>query len=132
MGKLFLSDVLKDLAPPRLTRDFYDKFRISADNILESVYNNPFPSRFLSTISYFLSEFMEEDYVYELFAKNLKNFFTRCVFQYDYENYPIRFVGSFASKHADLVEKIAREYGIEIDLILESPMSGLIEYHSSF
>ena len=131
LGKLFLADVLKEVAPPRLIRDFYDTFRISADNILESVYNSPFPNRFLATVSYFLSEHLNEDYVYALFTKNLRDYFTRCVCQYDYKNYPIRFVGSFASKHSDIVEEIAREYGIKIDLILESPMSGLIEYHSS-
>lgn len=132
LGKNFLSDVLKDLAPPKLTKDFYEKFRISADNVLESVYNSSFPSRFLSTISYFLAGYLDNDYVHKLFIDNLKSYFTRCVCQYDYRRYPIRFVGSFASKHADLLEEVAREYDIEIDLILESPMSGLIEYHAAY
>lgn len=132
LGKHFLADVLKELAPQNLTRDFYDKFRISADNVMDSVYNSSFPNRFLATISYFLAGYLDNDYVYGLFTDNLRSYFTRCVCQYDYQRYPIRFVGSFASKHADILEEVAREYGIEIDLILDSPMSGLIEYHDSF
>ncbi|MDD2437076.1 MAG: hypothetical protein PHG27_00525 [Massilibacteroides sp.] len=130
LGKLFLSDVLKELVPPRLTRDFYDKVRISPETILESVYRSPFPNRFLETISYFLDAYLENDYVHELFLKNLRSYFSRCVCQYDYKSYPIRFVGSFASKHIDLLKVVAAEYGVKIDLVLESPMSGLIEYHA--
>jgi N-acetylglucosamine kinase-like BadF-type ATPase len=131
LGKMFLADVLKEIAPQRLVRDFYDKVRISPDRILESVYGGAFPNRFLATISYFLDAHLESEYVYELFMKNLRDYFTRCVCQYDYKNYPIRFVGSFAAKHIDLIYEVAAECGIEVDLILESPISGLIEYHAS-
>lgn len=46
LGKLFLSDVLKGLAPKDITTDFYEKFRITANDAMESVYNLPFPNRF--------------------------------------------------------------------------------------
>lgn len=131
LGKHFLADVLKDLAPPRLAQDFYDKFRITADHVLESVYNSPSPNRFLATISYFLDGYLNDEYVYGLYTDNLRNFFSRCVCQYNYRRYPIRFVGSFANKHADILHEIAQEFDMEIDLVLESPMSGLIEYHAS-
>ncbi|MDD4515903.1 hypothetical protein [Massilibacteroides sp.] len=132
LGKRFLADVLKEVAPWRLTKDFYDKFRITPDNVLDSVYNSSFPSRFLSTVSYFLDSYLDNEYVYGLFTENLRAFFSRSVCQYDYKKYPIRFVGSFASKHSEILQDVAREYGIKIDLILESPMSGLIEYHADF
>ena len=50
LGKLFLSDVLKGLAPKDITTDFYEKFRITANDAMESVYNLPFPNRFLIEI----------------------------------------------------------------------------------
>ena len=92
LGKMFLSDVLKGLAPKDVTADFFEKFRISPNEVMESVYNRPFPNRFLSTISYFLADYTNDDYVFELITGNLRNFFTRNVCQYDYKNYPIRFV----------------------------------------
>lgn len=130
LGKLFLSDLLKELTPSRLTWDFYDKFRITPDDILESVYDSTFPNRFLSTVSYFLGDYLDNEYVYNLYVKNLKAFFVRSVLQYDYKNYPIRFVGSFAYRHAELVEEVAGDLDIQIDLIQESPMSGLVEFHA--
>lgn len=130
LGKWFLSDVLKGLAPKHLINDFYEKFRISTNDVMESVYNRPFPNRFLATISYFLADYLEDDYVASLLRDNLRGFFTRNVCQYDYKNYPIRFVGSLAHNFSDILREIASGYGIELDVIEETPMSGLIEFHA--
>ena len=130
LGKMFLSDVLKGLAPKDVMADFFEKFRISSNEVMESVYNRPFPNRFLSTISYFLADYTNDDYVFELITNNLRGFFTRNVCQYDYKNYPIRFVGSLAYSYADILREVAGEFGIELDVIEETPMNGLIEFHS--
>ena len=130
LGKMFLSDVLKGLAHKDVTADFFEKFRISPNEVMESVYNRPFPNRFLSTISYFLADYTNDDYVFELITGNLRNFFTRNVCQYDYKNYPIRFVGSLAYSYAAILREVAREFGIELEIIEETPMNGLIEFHS--
>ncbi|WP_071147381.1 hypothetical protein [Bacteroides ihuae] len=130
LGKIFLSDALKGLAPKDITNDFYEKFRINANDVMESVYNRPFPNRFLATISYFLADYLDNDYVYSLLTENLRNFFTRSVCQYDYKNYPIRFVGSVAHTYSEVLCDIAHEFNIELGVIEETPMSGLIEFHS--
>lgn len=130
LGKIFLSDALKGLAPKDITNDFYEKFRINANDVMESVYNRPFPNRFLATISYFLADYLDNDYVYSLLTENLRNFFTRSVCQYDYKNYPIRFVGSVAHTYSEILCDIAHEFNVELEVIEETPMSGLIEFHS--
>ena len=130
LGKMFLSDVLKGLAPKYVMTDFFEKFRISPNEVMESVYNRPFPNRFLSTISYFLADYTNDDYVFNLITSNLRSFFTRNVCQYDYKNYPIRFVGSLANSYAAILREVAGEFGIGLDVIEETPMNGLIEFHS--
>jgi N-acetylglucosamine kinase-like BadF-type ATPase len=130
LGRTFLSDVLKRLAPKYLTDNFYDTFRITDDDILESVYNHSFPNRFLATVSYFLNDYIDDDYVYNLLVSNLRNFFIRNVCQYDYKDYPIRFVGSAAYSWSNVLCDIAGEYGVKLDAIEETPMNGLIEYHA--
>lgn len=130
LGKLFLSDVLKGLAPKEIANDFFDRFRITANDVMESVYNLPFPNRFLSTTSYFLADYLDNEYVYNLLTNNLRNFFTRSVCQYDYKNYPIRFVGSVAYSYSEILRELGREFGVELDVIEETPMTGLIEFHS--
>ncbi|WP_455592499.1 hypothetical protein [Bacteroides sp.] len=130
LGKLFLADLLKGLTPKELTAEFHEKFRISTNDVMESVYNLPFPNRFLGTIAYFLIGYMDDEYVYNLMTNNLRSFFKRSVCQYDYKNYPIRFVGSLAYAQADTLRSVGHEFDMEIDIIEETPMNGLIEFHS--
>ena len=130
MGKLFLSDVLKNLAPKELINAYYEKFRITHNEVMDSVYNHPFPNRFLATTSYFLADYLDTDYVHDLLMNNLRSFFTRNVTQYDYHNYPIRFVGSIAHNFSEQLREVGKEFGVELDVIEETPMSGLIEFHS--
>ena len=130
LGKLFLADLLKGLASKELANEFHEKFRISVNDVMESVYNFPFPNRFLGTIAYFLGDYMDNEYVYNLLTNNLRSFFNRNVCQYDYINYPIRFVGSLAYAYPDILQEVAQEFGVEIDVIEETPMNGLIEFHS--
>ena len=130
LGKLFLAVLLKGLAPKELANEFHEKFRISVNDVMESVYNLPVPNRFLGTIAYFLGDYMDNEYVYNLLTNNLRSFFNRNVCQYDYINYPIRFVGSLAYAYPDILQEVAQEFGVEIDVIEETPMNGLIEFHS--
>lgn len=115
LGKLFLADLLKGLAPKELANEFHEKFRISVNDVMESVYNLPFPNRFLGTIAYFLGDYMDNEYVYNLLTNNLRSFFNRNVCQYDYINYPIRFVGSLAYAYPDILQEVAQEFGVEIE-----------------
>lgn len=129
LGKMFLSDALKELAPKHLTDLFFETFRIDASSAMDSVYRHPFPNRFLATIAFFLAEHLDNEYVSDLLRFNIKNFFERNIKQYDYKNFPIRFMGSTAMLHVDLIQEIALEYGAHVDVIIDSPMEGLAKYH---
>lgn len=131
MGRVFMSDVLKGIAPAELTEDFFDKFRITSDDIMDLVYNRPFPNRFLATVAYFLADHQESDYACQVIRDNLQKFFARNICQYDYSNYSIRFVGSWAHHCADFLYDVAQEFGVMIDMIEETPMKGLIEFHAT-
>lgn len=130
LGKMFLSDVMKELAPEPIMRGFYEKFRITPNDIMVSAYDRPFPTRFFATVSYFLIDYINDDYVIDLLTRNIRSFFSRCVCQYDYKHYPVRFVGSVGSDYPQILRKVAREFGFDIDGIEKSSMLGLIEFHA--
>lgn len=129
LGKIFLADCLKELAPRELIEQFYDKYKINPDEILDYIYSKPYPDRLLAILSSFLSDHIEHPYVSDIVYNNLKSFFERNILQYDYKSYPVRFVGKVAYSNIDIVKKIANEYGIYIDKITENPIAGLMEYH---
>ena len=45
MGKQFLSDVLKELAPREIIDEFYDTYQVTANSLLEEVYSNTLRAR---------------------------------------------------------------------------------------
>ncbi|GAB6122544.1 hypothetical protein [Dysgonomonas termitidis] len=129
LGKAFLSDCLKGLAPKDLIDPFYKKYKIDPDEIMDYVYSKPFPNRLLSVLSSFLYEHLEHPYVNNLVRQNLRSFFERNILQYEYNEYPIRFVGSHAKMYSFMLREIAQDMGIYIDVIIENPIRGLVEYH---
>ncbi|MDR3262248.1 MAG: hypothetical protein LBT78_10520 [Tannerella sp.] len=129
-GKIFLSDLLKNIAPVELANGFYEKFGITTDDILNAIYNDPFPTRFLAVVSCFLADHLDNKYVYNLLTQNLRDFFTRNVCQYDYKEYRIRFVGSGAFTYSEILKGVAHEFGVKVDQIKGSAIPGLIDFHA--
>jgi N-acetylglucosamine kinase-like BadF-type ATPase len=131
LGKMFISDCLKNLAPQEIMETFYEIYQITDDDILERIYEKPFPMRSLSLFSFFLAELQEHEYVHNLIAENFRNFFRRCIMQYDYKNLPISFIGSIAIRYQEILREVAKEFKIDITEIAQSPMQGLVEYDAS-
>ncbi|MCK9161064.1 MAG: hypothetical protein M0P00_11400 [Bacteroidaceae bacterium] len=132
LGKRFLADLLKRLAPERLISEFQDRFHLTEDEIMEAVYDHSTSNQFLNSIGEYLLERRDMDYVKKLLNYNLHSFFDRCLCQYEYSRYPISFVGSIAFAVQDELRSMAHEYGIEIKDINETSMEGLISYHMKF
>lgn len=130
MGKVFISDCLKNLAPENLMNEFYEKYQLTPDEIMDIVYSRPFPNRSLSTYSFFLSEHMDNEYVNNLITKNFRDFFNRSLTQYDYKHFELCFVGSVACIYSDILKRVASEFDVNIKKIVRCSMPGLIEYHS--
>ena len=130
LGKLFLSDVLKGLAPQDITDKFCEENDLNPQIIMQNIYDRPFPHRFLAMTADFLADYTDNRYVHTLIMQNLRNFFTRNVLLYDYKKYPVRFVGKMAARYADILKTAAQEFDMTIDRIQKSPMKGLIEYHA--
>jgi hypothetical protein len=47
----------------------------------------------------------------------------------DFQTKPVHFVGSIAFYNADILRKAATDWGIQVGMILESPIAGLTLYH---
>lgn len=129
LGRIFLSDCLKGIAPKELIEPFYSKYKINPSEVLDYFYKTPFPNKLLSIMSFFLYEHIEHPYVSEIVHKEMRAFFTRNIFQYEYTDYPIRFVGTFAKMYSFVLRQVAQSLGIYIDIIIENSTTGLVEYH---
>ena len=132
LGKAFLADCLKNLAPQELISALYTKYEINADSIMDEIYSGPSPNKILARYSHFLYEYKETDYVKDLVKQGFRSFFKRSITQYEqYKKLPVSFVGRTASNFEMILREVAEEFNVRIDKITDRSLPGLIEYHRS-
>ena len=131
LGRVFLGDALKGLAPRELTEAFFDKYKVTRAEVLDAVLNNPAATRNLRHYSFFLSEHLDNVYVHDTIAREFRRFFERNVAQYDYKNYPVNFVGPIATTYSEILLEVANAFGATVKKIVLSSMPGLVAYHSA-
>jgi len=130
LGRVFLGDALKGLAPKNLTDAFFEKHKVTRAEVLDAVLNNPAATRNLRSYSFFLSEHLDDPYVHELITREFRRFFDRNVAQYDYKSYPVNFVGPIATTYSEILLEVAHDFGATVRKIVLSSMPGLVAYHS--
>lgn len=131
LGRLLVGDCLKNQLPAPLKEAFFKRFDLTPQLILERVYKQPFPNRFLASLSPFLIEHIDEPCIHRLVLNSFKSFFTRNVMQYDYRGVKVHFTGSIAYYYREVLDEAARALQIELGHIVRSPLEGLVTYHST-
>jgi len=132
LGKIFMEKYLKNRLPPDLRDEFNSIYNLKLEDVLNAIYNRPFPNRWLASFSEFLAPRQNHPLVNELVRSSFNAFFTEQLFKYgNYKNTPVGFVGSIAFFYKNILLETAREAGIRVETILRSPLEGLIAYHRS-
>lgn len=131
LGRLLVGDCLKNQLPAPLKEAFFKRFDLTPQLILEQVYKQPFPNRFLASLSPFLIEHIDEPCIHRLVLNSFKSFFTRNVMQYDCRGVKVHFTGSIAYYYREVLDEAARALQIELGHIVRSPLEGLVTYHST-
>jgi N-acetylglucosamine kinase-like BadF-type ATPase len=130
LSKMFVSDCLKNQIPSVLKEKFFKKYDLTPQIILEKVYKESFPNRYLASFTPFLSENIDEPSILNIVYSGFNAFFERNVMQYPLSGLKVSFVGSVAFYFENVLRDSATVKGIEIEQIVQNPMEGLIRYHS--
>ena len=132
LGKMFISDFLKGLVPKEVAEELEASFKVDYNTVVRNVYKGEAPSRYLGSFAPWLIERDSScEYIRDLIKHNFKLFIDRALCRYDCKNYPVGLVGGFVYSLKDVFSEVASSCGIRISCIEESPMKGLIEYHSN-
>ncbi len=132
LGRKFIADCLKNQIPFYLQEKFFSQYNISPSEIMDKVYKQPFPNRYLASLSPFLLENIEEESIRQLVEESFTEFFERNIKQYLITDEKLGFVGSIAYYFQDILQKIAGEKGYQIDKIYKNPMEGLLQFHRKY
>lgn len=129
LGRKLLSDFIKGLLPEEIEKDFVRRYHLDYPKIVQKVYKEPLPSRFLASFSPFINEYRSHPHIDRLLRTSFEEFFTRNIYSYDYKAYDVNLVGSIAYYYEDILREVAAEKGVKIGRILKAPIEGLVEYH---
>lgn len=130
IGRQFLKDFINDEMPDNIRQLVMEYYDLNTTTVLENVYQKPFPNRYMASFCKFITEHRSNPYCYMLFYNAFQDFFKTHVMKYkEYKNKPVNFVGSIAFYNSDILRKAAMDASIKINIIIESPISGLTLYH---
>ncbi len=130
LGKKVLQYYLYKTFDEELMLSFESKYKLSKDQILDAVYKQPLPNRYMASFSTFLSEHRGHYMIENIIEDGLNDFFFTHLNKLNESwLYPIYFSGSIAYVFKDVIKQLATGYELEVGKIIKSPMDGLIEYH---
>ncbi|HZK03679.1 MAG TPA: ATPase [Bacteroidaceae bacterium] len=130
LGKKLLVACLKRELPELLCSEFMTKYELTLEIVLDNVYNKPLANRFMAGFTHFLVEHREIPEIKNLLKNSFTEFFRRNVMAYNRPWIPVHFTGSIAKIFQSDLKQSANSLGIKTGTILQSPMEGLVKYHS--
>ena len=132
LGKKLLSAFLKRDLPEHLCAALRHEYDLSKDMILQRVYRQPFPNRFLAQYAKFLGAWQSEAAVRAILISCFEEFFDRNVLKYPQcRDVPVRFTGSIATHFAEFLRTVAESRQLTIDLIVPIPIDAMATYHQT-
>lgn len=135
LGKRLVGDLLKNQLGDDLKEAFFKEYETSMADIIEKVYRQPFPNRFLAKLSKFCADHIEDKRIHDLVYDHFVQFIRRNIVQYfqpsagNIQHSAVGFVGSVAYYYRPILEEAMQAEGLPLGTILKDPIEGLKEYH---
>ncbi|MBR5511480.1 MAG: ATPase [Bacteroidaceae bacterium] len=131
LGRQLVNGCLKRQFSQEICTKFFEQYNLDVAKILERVYREPMPGRFLASLSPFLCENRRNPEIRNMLVKSFVAFFQHNSMAYRRSWLPVHFVGGIAVNFQEEVKEAAESLGLSIGNIVESPMKGLIEFHTA-
>lgn len=131
LGKKVVQHFLYNTFDEDLMMRFTNTFNVGSNEILEHVYKQPQPNRYLASFAIFLAENRGHYMIENIIEDGLNDFFFTHLYKYrESWLYSISFVGSVAYGFKDVLKNLCDTYELELGKVLKQPMDGLIAYHN--
>lgn len=131
LGKRLIKEIFKGAMPGELREKFFSETQLTLSDILEKVYRQPTPNKFIASLVPFIRKHIEYPFINSMVIEEFREFFKRNVALYpDAESIPVNFTGSLAYHFEKQLRQAASAEGFRIEKISQAPMDGLVSYHS--
>jgi glucosamine kinase len=131
LGKKVIQHYLYNTFDEDLRARFDAKFITNSTDILNAVYKEPLPNRYLASFAIFLAENRGHYMIENIIEDGLNDFFYNHIYKYrESWKLPVHFTGGIAFGFRDVLLQMCNSYQLEAGKILKNPMEGLVRYHA--
>jgi glucosamine kinase len=131
LGQKLLSDFLNEEMPHALAQKLQKRYHLEKATIFENVYAKPYPNRYLAQFAKFLFDHKQEFYCTNLVYQAMLTFFEKTICKYpNYQATKVHFTGSIAFWFSAYLQKAAAEKNVNLGIVAEEPIAGLLLYHT--
>ena len=129
LGKTLVGNVLKKIFSPEIQQLFLQRFNLTPSIIINKVYREPMPNRFLASLVPFLAENREKAEIHDMLVWAFRQFFIRNVKAYNHPEMEINIVGSIAFYFESEIMDAAAKERLKIGKILKKPAQEIADFH---
>lgn len=130
LGRLLIGALYKHQLPHSLRLAFEQEMQLTLPEIIERVYRQPLPNRFLASLCPFMAAHMAqvpqlETLVYQAFQR----FVQRNLDPYNRKDLPVGAVGSIAWHFREPFTRALQSQGYQVGQVMAKPIEGMAKYH---
>jgi N-acetylglucosamine kinase-like BadF-type ATPase len=130
LGKSLLRLFLYEDMEVKLKANFVKRFDLSREKILQHIYKEPLPNRYLASFAKFIFQNIEQQQCAELVIENFRSFFIHHILRYkNAKELPLHVTGSVGFYFSNILRGVAEEQGVKLGRVTEIPISGLLNFH---
>jgi len=125
LGRLLLNGLYKGRLPSALRQAFEEEMGLTLSEVIDHVYRQPMPSRWLASLSPFVHRHLDVPEVEQMVTDNFRAFLRLNIAPYRRPDLPVNAVGSIAYYYRPQLQQAAEAEGCQLGRILKSPIDSL-------
>ena len=130
IGRRLLKDYLEERMPTHLRTMFHDSYGMTHSQLLDRLYSQPYPNRFLASLTPFADRYQDDPYISTLLHDCFSSFFDQLDYFEAYRTMPLNLVGGIVRTFLPAIRHAAESRGVTLGVLLPDPMQGLVQYHN--
>lgn len=134
IGRRLVSDILKCQLPEDIRQVFFEETKENEATIIQKVYRAPFPNRYLASLSPFCCRHRNHPSIHALLLECFSQFFIRNIlptpWAQPHSPITVHLAGSIAHHYKAELTEAAHKCGIQLGVVLKSPLAELVRYHT--